>query len=170
MNVTANTRSRLIGHFWAKPMRVLVALFALFPLVCVAADRLNGTWRSDHDTSIRFATDHAILEPRQHEFLDGALGQLELSFDGTTLRSRLPDLDITIQGRLRHLVGADESFSYRILGADEDSVALLVAKYFGRDRILHIHFVNDDSFWLYSEETNYGLRDLNFREYFQRVR
>ena len=56
--------------------------------------------------------------------------------------------------------------SYRVLAMDDDSVAILVAKYHGRDRILHIHFVSDDSFWLYSEETNYGLRDLNFREYF----
>ena len=59
-------------------------------------------------------------------------------------------------------------YSYRVLGVDSDSVALLVTKYYGRDRIIHIHFVDDDSFWLYSEESDFGLRDQNFREYFRR--
>lgn len=151
-------------------MRALLAILGLVPLVCGAADRLNGTWRSDHDASIQFAESHAILEPRQLEFLNGSLGRLEMSFGGEEMRYRLPDFDLTIQGKLRHMVGADESFSYRVLGVDKDSVAILVAKYQGRDRILHIHFVNDDTFWLYSEETDFGLRDLNFREYFRKTK
>jgi hypothetical protein len=149
-------------------MRVLLAFLGLAPLVCAAADRLNGTWHSDHDASMRFVRSHAILEPRQLEFLDGSLGRLELSFDGSHLRYLLPSFDVTIQGKQRHLVASDDSFSYRVLGVDSDSVALLVTKYYGRDRIIHIHFVDDDSFWLYSEESDFGLRDQNFREYFRR--
>ena len=151
-------------------MRALLAILGFVPLVCGAADRLSGTWRSDHDASIQFAKNHAILEPRQLEFLDGSLGRLEMSFDGKEMRYRLPDFDLTIQGNSRHIVGSDESYSYHVLGADNDSIAILVGKYQGRDRILHIHFVNDDSFWLYSEETDFGLRDLNFREYFRRAK
>jgi hypothetical protein len=151
-------------------MRALLTLIALVPLACSAADRLSGTWRSDHDASVRFAKDHTILETRLFEFLDGSLGRLVLTFDGTTMRSHIPDFDINIDGKLRHFAATHQSSSYRVLGIDQDSVALLAANYFGRERILHIHFVSDDEFWLYSEESDYGLRDLNFREYFRRAK
>jgi len=118
---------------------------------------------------MHFAKSHALLEPRQLEFLSGSLGRLQLTFDGTKMRYLLPDFEVTIQGKPRHLVGSDETFSYRVLGTDSDSIALLVAKDHGRDRIIHIHFVNDNTFWLYSEESDYGLRDLNYREYFRRA-
>jgi len=151
-------------------MRLLFALFALIPLACAAADRLSGKWHSDHDTSMVFIRTHSRLEPRQFQFLDGSLGRMHLSFDGTNMRRGLPDFDIPIQGKPTHFVGSEENLSYRVIGTDSDSVAILVTNDHGADRILHIHFVNDDSFWLYSEETNYGLRDLNVREYFQRVK
>jgi hypothetical protein len=150
-------------------VRALLTLLAVAPVVCSAADRLNGKWRSDHDASMTFIKSHVRLEPRQLEFLDGSLGRMQLSFDGTRIRRQLPDFDVTIQGSHRHMIGADEAFSYRVLGSDADSVAILVAGDHGRDRILHIHFATEDSFWLYSEETDYGLRDLNFREYFRRI-
>ena len=118
---------------------------------------------------MHFAKSHALLEPRQLEFLSGSLGRLQLTFDGTKMRYLLPDFEITIQGKPRHLVGSDETFSYRVLGTDNDSTALLVAKDHGRDRIIHIHFVDDNTFWLYSEDSDYGLRDLNYREYFRRT-
>lgn len=150
--------------------RVLLTLLALAPIVCGAADRLTGKWRSDHDASMSFISSHTRLEPRQHEFLDGCLGRMELSFDGARMQRQVSDFDVRIQGKLRHFAGADEALSYRVLGTDVDSIAILVAGDHGRDRILHIHFVTQDSFWLYSEETDYGLRDENFREYFRRIK
>jgi len=127
-------------------MRVLFALFTVTPLLCGAADRLNGTWRSDHDTSICFAKSHALLELRQLESLDGSLGRLQLTFDGTKMRRLFPDFDITIQRNPRHLVGSDERLSYSVLGTGSDSIVILVANDHGRDRIIHIHFVNDNTF------------------------
>jgi hypothetical protein len=150
-------------------MRLLFTLLSLVPFACGAADRLSGERRSDHDASMSFIVTHTRLERGQLEFLDGSLGRLQLSFDGTNMRHQIPDFDITIKGKLRHLVGSNETFSYRVLGTDVDSVAILVANDHGRDRIMHIHFVSDDMFWLYSEESDYGLRDLNFREYFRRM-
>jgi hypothetical protein len=150
-------------------MRLLFTLFALAPLACGAADRLSGKWHSDHDTSMGFVRAHTRLEPRQLEFLDGSLGRMQLSFDGTNMRRALPDFDIAIQGKPTHFAGSEENLSYRLIGTDSDSVAILVTNDHGADRIIHIHFVKNDMFWLYSEETNYGLRDLNFREYFRRI-
>jgi hypothetical protein len=151
-------------------IRLLLIFVALLPLVGNAADRLLGTWQSDHDATMKFAVDHALLEPRQTEFLAGSLGRLLMSFDGVQMRYKMPDVNINIQGKALHFVGTDETYPYRVLGADEDSIALMLEKSHGRDRIIHIHFVSDEVFWLYSEESDYGLRDLNVREYFRRVK
>jgi hypothetical protein len=150
-------------------MRSLLTFLLLIPLAGNAADRLHGVWQSDHDKSMGFVKDHTVLESKQSDFLNGTLGRLQLSFDGTRMRYKIPDIDLAIEGKSRHLVGMDEFYVYRVLGSDQDSVALIIEKDHGRDRILHIHFVSDDVFWLYSEESDYGLRDLNFREYFRRL-
>ena len=150
-------------------MRLLLTLLLLLPLAGKAANSLRGTWQSDHEATMRFVRDHAVLEANQSEFLDGSLGQLKLSFDTAKMRYRMPDVDITIQGKPQHFVGSDDSYSYRILGADQDSVALMLKNILGRDRLWHIHFVSNNVFWLYSEESDYGLRDLNFREYFRKI-
>jgi hypothetical protein len=46
----------------------------------------------------------------------------------------------------------------------------MVEKDHGRARILHLHFLGEDVFWMYSEESDYGLRDLNIREYFRKLK
>ncbi len=151
-------------------VRALLALLCLAPLAAHSSDRLAGVWRSDEKESMDFVRTHTLLEPRQTDFLAGLLGRLELTFDGAHMRYRMPDADIPIQGKSQHFAGFDEKFGYRVLGSDNDSVALLIAKVHGQDRIWHLHFVSDDMFWIYSEDGDYGLRDLNFREYFRRVR
>jgi len=150
-------------------MRVILAFLLSAPLVAHSGDRLTGAWRSDHDASIEFAHEHSILEPRQADFLQGILGRLELTFDGKNMRYLMPDTDVSIQGKAQHFVGSDDKFAYRVLGTTVDSVALVIAKHYGHDRIWHLHFVNDNVFWIYSEDGDYGLRDLNFREYFRRL-
>jgi hypothetical protein len=117
---------------------------------------------------MRFGEAHALLEPKQTKFLSQILGHLEMSFDGKHVRSTMPDLPIESNGKPTTFHGTDESHAYRVLGTDLDSVVVYVEKEFGRDRILHIHFVGEDTFWLYSEESDYGLRELNTREYFHR--
>jgi hypothetical protein len=150
-------------------MRLLFTLLILFPLAGNAANQLRGTWQSDHEETMRFVKAHSLLEPRQSEFLDGLIGRLRLGFGGATMRYTMPDADITINNKPQHMVGSDDSYQYRVLGRDQDSVAIMLKNDHGRDRIMHIHFVSNDLFWLYSEESDYGLRDLNFREYFRRI-
>ena len=150
-------------------LRAICACLLLVAIHALADDRLHGTWRSDHDESMRFAREHSLLAPNQIAFLDQILGHLELSFDPTTTRSFMPDVQLDTNGKRSTFKGTDESFRYRVLGADEDSIVLYVEKEFGRDRIIHIHFVGNDQFWIYSEESKFPLQDLNFREYFRRI-
>ena len=148
----------------------IVMLLCLAPALANSSDRLAGQWRSDHEASMHFMRQHSILEPRQSDFLEGTLGRLRLTFDGSRMRYQIPDADSVIQGQSQHFVGSDERFEYRVLGRDSDSVALLLMNHHGKDRIWHLHFVSDDAFWIYSEDGDYGLRDLNIREYFRRIK
>jgi len=150
-------------------MRALLTLLLLLPMAGTAADRLHGTWQSDHEQTMRFVRAHTLLEPQQSDFLDGYLGRVRIHYDATTYRYTMPDLDIRIGGKPRHFAGMDATYRYRILGADQDSISLMLEQHHGRDRIIHIHFVGDDAFWIYSGESEYGIDDLNYREYFRRV-
>jgi hypothetical protein len=151
-------------------MRSLFALLVLVPLAVNAADRLQGSWHSDLDESRRFYEAHSVLEPRQSDFLNGLLGHLQLDISKSELRYTMPDLDVQIQGKPFHMTGEHDTYQYRVLGSDQASTAILVKNDHGRDRIWHLHFVNDDLLWIYSEDADFGLRDLNFREYFRKVK
>lgn len=153
-------------------MRVAVVFLALLlsPLGAAGDDRLHGTWQSDRVESMKFVSAHTIREPREREFLEGTLGELQRTFDSESYRYDMPSMSITIAGKPFDLVAIDESYRYHILGSDYDSVALLVEHYRDRDRMLHIHFASADVLWVYSEESDYGLRDLNVREYFRRLK
>lgn len=134
------------------------------------ANRLIGTWRSDRELSLRFAEKHTALESGQADFLRGVLGKLELTFEPSRMRYRMPAVDAPVQGEIRHFGGSDWKYDYEVLGTDSDSTAIIVRFLYGKDRIWHVHFTADDEFWIYSEDGDYGLRDLNFREYFQRMK
>jgi hypothetical protein len=95
---------------------------------------------------------------------------MQLTFDGKTMRDEFPDMTIETNGKKSPFKGTGRSVDYEVLGSDEDSIAVLLKNYYGRDRIEHYHFVDRDLFWVYSEESTYPtLPDLNFREYFRRV-
>ena len=151
-----------------EPMWKLLAILAFLPSAVRADDRLFGTWKSNRSESMKFNSAHAVLERRQTEFLDQILGHLEMSFDAKTFRNYMPDIEIKSKGKSTVFYGTDKSYAYRVLGSDVDSVSILVEKELGRDRIMHIHFVGERTFWIYSEESSYELRELNIREYFHR--
>jgi hypothetical protein len=146
----------------------LLVILAFVPSFVRADDRLFGTWKSNESESMKFNAAHAVLEQRQTIFLNQILGHLEMTFDGKTFRSYMPDIPIKSSGKSTVFYGTDKSYDYHVLGGDIDSVSILVEKELGRDRILHIHFVGESTFWIYSEESSYEMRDLNIREYFHR--
>lgn len=117
---------------------------------------------------MQFNAAHAVLEPKQTKFLNQILGHLEMTFGPKQVRNHMPDIAIESNGQPITFHGIDETYNYRVLGGDVDSIAIYVEKELGRDRVLHLHFVDAKTLWVYSEESNYGLRDLNIREYFHR--
>jgi hypothetical protein len=130
---------------------------------------LIGTWKSDHAQSMHFDRTHSVLEAKQLAFLDQVLGHLVMTFKDEKVRYQMPDVPIVINGKAYLLKGSDDTYEYRVLGADEDSIAIFVVNQFGRDRILHLHFTSQDTFWIYSEESDLKLREINVREYFRRL-
>lgn len=108
-----------------------VALLMFLPFAANADDRLLGSWKSDREESMRFNRAHTLLEPKQTAFLDQILGHLEITFEATKVRSRMPDLTLTTNGKTSTFHGMDDTFDYRVLGADKDSVAVFVEKYGG---------------------------------------
>ena len=151
-------------------MRSRFAPLVLAPLTVNAADRLQDSWHSNLDESRRFYEAHSVLEPKQAGFLNGLFGNLQLDVSKNELRYTMPDLDVQIQGKPFHMAGEHDTYQYRVLGSDQDSIAILVKNDHGKEGIWHLHFVNDDLLWIYSEDANYGLTDLNFREYFRKVK
>lgn len=150
----------------------LIGLFGFCVAIGVqAAPSLEGRWRSDHDRTMAFARDHARLRDSTYLFLDQILGRLTLRFDGSHIVSEMPESDIRIAGKLRHMEALKEEGTYEVLFSNDK---IVVVK--GRDTetgkfgVKVYNFIDDDTMWVYQDSADNEIADLNIREYFVRVK
>lgn len=158
------------------PMKTLLkTLFAALTLAAAAtaagADpRLLGTWRSDREASLAFASGHSGLEDRTRQFLEQLLGHLTLSFDPQHLTSHLADVPVrSATGVVSTLAGFSERHPYRVLSATRREVTVsTVDPVSGQPEVVVFHGENGDALWV--ELPSPPMPVTGLREYFVRVR
>ena len=149
----------------------LAAAVVLIANTAYACPTIKGTWTSSRDLTMAFADKHAKLEARQAQFLDQVTGRLTLQFDGTQVKYTDPDLDVKVEGKHYRLAGARETAGYQVLFCSAHTLVVRANAPMTRKQEATIYnFVDDDTMWVYQDSADSGLRDLNIREYFVRVR
>jgi hypothetical protein len=112
--------------------------------------RLIGAWKSDRARTLAEWTSKKKLSKEKAKILQSLFGKLELTFGRSKVISKLPAEDWL------------QSKFYKILGADSNSVAIVL---YGKDsepEIKHVHF-EKNSFWI-------SLGGGRNREFFKRIR
>ena len=131
---------------------------------------LLGTWKSDSKRSMEFIAANAILRPKTEAFLGAMLGHMTMTFTSNALHTVMPDVDVTVDGQLRHLTGFEESKPYKTLFCNKSEIVWSAKRAFGKeDDVTTFQFVGPDTIWVYMGSTDPLVPDLNAREYFQRV-
>ena len=152
--------------------RLLAALMSILVTVVVQANpSLVGTWMSSHDLTMAFADKHAKLEERTERFLDQIMGHLTLRFDDKYVASEMPDWDVEISGKWRHMTGFRETTEYKILFSNDNVIVVKGRQQVtGKEVVTVYNFVDKDTMWVYQDSADKNIPDLNIREYFVRVR
>ena len=151
--------------------RFLIVLTALSFGQAHACERnLLGTWESDGEKSMKFIKSNANLRPKTEAFLGALLGHMTLTFTEGELHSVMPDVDVPVNGQLKHFAGFEERKPYKVLFCNESTIVWSARRPFGKeDDATTFRFVGPDTIWIYMGSTVAGVPDLNAREYFQRL-
>lgn len=132
--------------------------------------RIEGTWKSDSQTSMTYLREHAIVLPKADRFLESLFGKMTLTFAHGELRTYMPDTTVNVNGKLTPFVGIDMRKPYHIVFCDEDTIAFASQSIDSdKDKLTVFHFVSPDTFWVYMGSTDPGIPDINSREFFQRT-
>ena len=149
-------------------MRFLLLAMILVPIAALAGPRFLGTWKSSSELSMEFNKAHANLAPHQIDFLNGVLGRSEARITEAAYIQCDPDRDFMLNDRVVHWKGTKFAVPYEV-AFESDSTAILTFKWpDGVVRPEVLHFVDDDTFWIYLGDAPEVL-DLHAREYFKRV-
>ena len=95
---------------------------------------------------------------------------MTLEFSRDRALMKMPDLNVSIQGKSFELAGMREARSFAALGCDEKSVALMARDSEGKNKIVVYHFESEDVMWVYPDAAIDGLAVLNIREFFAKQR
>ena len=153
------------------PKTLLAALtFAAATTAAGADPRLLGTWRSDREASLAFASAHPGLEERTRQFLEQLLDHLTLSFGPHQLTSHLPNVPVkSATGLVSTLAGFSERHPYEVLSATPREVTVsTVGPVSGQPEVVVFHVEHDDALWV--ELPSPPMPVTGLREYFVRVR
>lgn len=132
--------------------------------------RIEGTWKSDGQTSMTYLREHATVLPKADRFLESLLGKMTLTFAHGELRTHMPDTTANVNGKLTPFVGIDMRKPYHIVFCDEDTIAFASQSIDSdKDKLAVFHFVSPDTFWVYMGSTDPRIPDINSREFFQRT-
>ena len=153
-------------------MRTFVAFLLLVSLGASAAPKqpaLVGVWKSDRELTMDFARAHNKLEPKAEAFWGDMVGRMTLSVSKSRMESRLPDWDVSIEGKPRHMKGFATSTPYRTIYADQ-AVVVAVANnpVTGVSEVTTYNFVSPDIFWIYTGRGADASQGAHLREYFRR--
>ncbi|MBA4146920.1 MAG: hypothetical protein H0X66_02310 [Verrucomicrobia bacterium] len=130
--------------------RALALILMLFLTACsdVGDTRLDGTWASDREATVAYG--RSLSPDMDWGKYSQIFGHLRVTYDANTMTT-------DFQGHV-------ERRPLRLVRRDKDSVTAKVWDDLDeKERLVTIHFVDADTYWIY-------IRDTDHREYFKRLK
>lgn len=148
----------------------LLAILLIFSPTSRACDPLIGTWQSDAVATMAFGRAKAKLEPHQDEFLASLMGKMTIEVTDKEVHQKMPDTQVSVQGKPRSFVGFDERNAYKVLFCNARMVVVQTPELTtGEDTVSTYYFSGPDTMWTYIGTNRPNVPDLHMREYFKRI-
>lgn len=147
--------------------RLLLILSSLMSMN-VHAVTLDGTWKSDSESTLAFNDANAKLTEKQRKFISELLGKLTITYKDEVVHSSMPSAKVTVKGELKDFQGFNKSEKYRILAKDKDTIVLEAIESDGTKEIALLKFETEDKYWIYLPNSSSPWSQHHIREYFVR--
>lgn len=114
-------------------MKILTKLILLIATGIIsinahAVSSIDGTWKSDAESTIAFNHANAILTIKQDRFLSELLGKLTITFKDGIQYSSMPASVVTVKGEKKDFEGFNKQDKYKIIAQDQDTVVLEIIR------------------------------------------
>ena len=134
------------------------------------AFEIIGKWKSDAELSRKYNEANAILNEKQESFIYQLFGNIVLEFKKDIYTSKTPDLKIEQDGKIVDFHGSDETYKYKLLAKDSNTVVIQSPDIEGNESLSYFEFESEGIMWIYLPSSGSEITDLNIREYFSRVK
>jgi hypothetical protein len=128
---------------------------------------IEGTWKSDAKLTMKFNDSHAKLTKIQRLLLSELMGNLIISYKGSTLTSTMPKTTVTTKGKPTDFEGFAEIEKYKIIGETTDTLVLEITSQTGEKNYSILRFENENLYWVYVPHSS-NIINVHIREYFVR--
>jgi hypothetical protein len=153
-------------------MKILTKLILLIAIGLISinahAVSIDGTWKSDAESTIAFNQANAKLTVKQNRFFSELLGKLTITFKDGIEYSSMPSTMVTVKGEKQNFEGFNRQDKYKIIAQDQNTVVLEIIDDKGKKEISLLKFENEDKFWIYLPISSSIWSQLHIREYFVR--
>ncbi len=129
---------------------------------------LDGTWKSDAESTIAFNDTNTKLTEKQKRFYAELLGKLTITYKDGVIHISMPSTKVTVNGVLKDFQGFSRSEKYKILAQDKDTIALESIDDEGKKEIALLKFETEDKYWVYLPNSSSPWSQRHIREYFVR--
>ncbi len=151
-------------------MKLIKILFFSFTVINCNAFALNldGTWKSDFNSTVEFNTANVKLEDKQRNFLSELFGKLLVTYKNGVMKLSMPSSKVTVKGELQDFEGFEQQQAYKIVIQNKNTIVLETTDEDGKKNIALLKFENEDKYWIYLPNSSDDWMQLHIREFFVR--
>lgn len=148
---------------------IKIIIFGFIAISCNAfALNLDGTWKSDFNSTVEFNSVNARLEDKQKSFLSELFGKLLVTYDNGVMKLSMPSAKVTVKGQLQDFEGFEQIQTYKVVIKNKDTIVLETTDEEGKKDIALLKFEGEDKYWIYLPTSSNDWMRLHIREYFVR--
>lgn len=130
--------------------------------------RILGRWKSDKRKTMGYLKKYCKITKKQEQLFDAFFGKISIRITEKYVYTHMPKIKFTSGRKVRVLDSYEDKSEYKVIGKDEDKVAIISKNILDEDQISIIH-VEEKHIWVNLCDSLPICIDASWREYFKAI-
>ena len=128
--------------------------------------RIIGRWKSDKRKTMGYLRKHCKISKKQERCFDAFFGKMSMRITEKYIYTHMPKIKFKSGRKVRVSDSSEDKSEYKVIGKDEEKVAIISKNMFDEDQIYIFH-VEEKHIWVNVCDSLPINIDASWREYFK---
>ena len=129
--------------------------------------RILGRWKSDKRKTMGYLKRYCRITKKQERFFDALFGKMSIRITEKYIYTQMPKIKFKRGHKVCVFDSFDDKSEYKVIGKDDDKVAIISKNVFDEDEISLIH-IEEKHIWMNVSDSTFFC-NVNWREYFKAI-